>query len=532
MTSSTKLVQQPILFKDILKILKKNAFLNNPYPIFLSIKILKDSSLSEDALQFLLQDILGLESLFSLPSDHKNQNFLPSPKTLERKFLLILAGNMPDFKTNSEFLLPLLNTTEVSENENSEVSDEGILEENSAKLMPVYFKQSNKANFKVMNSNNQILRLDDGGSEEDEEEEKRACVYKHNYEQNLFLYLDHLKDLIKDLNNQVNANNGIDKNKTNNTSDNFSTHQKMQLGELPSKMLLTKTKETNLLKNKQKIKAIKSSALLALGCFFEAKIPLDKQDDDVFKINLMSLKELHRHSEKELVQFHKKHLSLVYNLILNDEKTMVLYQTGAQINNLLPNNLMDLAILANFAKFQENGGVNSGYLLKPNNFLHDSKEEFLSHEAQKPKVLINITVLSGLQLKSPSIKKNIISPFVKIGLKGFEFDEQNNRIYKTNTVQNNGFNPIFEDKTCCEFVINRPELAVLYMEVWDEAEEIIEAKFLGWFGVPVTCMRSGFRVAPLRDANLQIIDKSLLFCQVKVRSLMEEEEVKKNEEEK
>jgi len=486
------------------------------------LKLGKDSSLSEEALHAIILEILGQESIVSLPADHKFQTILPSPKALERKFLLIFAGNMPDLKLSSEYLIPLLNTTEVSENEGSEAgSEEGILDENPARLisvLPIYSNKVSKANFRVLNSNNLIMRFDDVGSEEDEEEEKRSSVFKHNYEQNLAAYLDHLKLLIKDPNANF-QNDGFEKNKSNVMSSN--NHCK-DSGELFQKILPKMIhKPEPIKKYKQKIKAIKSNALLSLGMFFEAKIPIEKPDEDIFKINTLRSKDLRKHPEKEFINFHKKHISLVYNMLLNDEKALFFYQTGAQINCLQRQNPLDLSILANFTKFQENGGCNSGYLLKPPSYLHDSKEEEeLKDESMKPKMLLNLTILSASQLKS-STNKRAISPYVEIGLiGGVSIDEQSNKIYRTNIVENNGFNPIFDDKMNCEFQIYNPELTVIYMQVWDEDEVQLENKFLGWYGVPVTCIRTGIRIVPLRDVNLGIIDWSLLLCKVEMRNLI------------
>lgn len=546
-SSSANLSQtNPIFFKNILKFLKKNAFLNNPFPLFLSLRIMKDSTLSEEALQLMIQDIIGLDSLFLLPADHKNQSLLPSPKSLERKFILILAGNMPDLKSASDYLVPLLNTTEMSDGGasdcNADGSEEEILDENPAKMisaMTIYSNKNNKTNFRVMNSNNLIMRLDDAGSEEDEEEEKRASVFKQQYEGNLLLYLEHLKEMIKDdslRNNHIAE--GFEKDKYKQNS--IPLHQKIKSPEIPQKLpigIIPKNSDKNI-KTKTKIKAIKSNGLLALGGFFEAKIPLDKPDEDIYKINTILMKELSKGSLKKWIEFHRKHLSLVYNLIEDEDKALLLYQTGAQINNLQPqNNPQDLSVLVNFSKFQENGGYNSGYLLKPAVFLHDSKNENdqtmnisngdnhkkLEEEASvllKPKVCIHMTILSASQLKCPSIKK-VVSPFIEIGIKGLDIDEQSNKIFRTNTVENNGFNPIFDDKICCEFFIRKPEFAVIYVQVWDEGEEMSESHFLGWYGVPATCIRSGFRIIPLRDWDLAVIEKSTLFCKVEVKNLME-----------
>ena len=452
---------------------------------------------------------------------------LPSPKVLQRKFLLILAGNMPDLKSNSEYLIPLLNTTEYSENGGSHEagSDEGILDENPAKTisaMPIYSNKNNKANFRVLNSNNLILRLDDQASDEDEEEEKRGSAYKYPYEQNLFLYLDHIKDLIKDPSNNNNWNNGLEKSdKKPGFTTNFSRNPENNDISYNRSHIKLKEKPEKFIKPKQKIKAIRSNSLLTLGSFFEAKIPIDKPDEDIYRINTVGLKDLHKHKEEDLVFFHQKHLSLVYNNIVNDEKIMYFFQSGAHINYVQPHNALDLSILVNFAKFQENGGPNSGYLLKSCNTTAISPSKIIEmtpKTIEKPsKLHISITVLSASQLKSPGIRKQV-SPFIEVGLKGLEVDEQMNRIYRTKTIEKNGFNPIFDDMVLCEFVIIGQDLAVIYMQVWDENEELaIENRFLGWFGVPVSCIRSGLRVAPLRDASLAVIDGSLLFCKVDVK---------------
>lgn len=514
--------QSPIFLKDVLKALKKNAFLNNKFPLFISIKLLKDTHLSEDGLRDTIIENLGEENLFVLPAEHKNHVKLPSPHALERKFILILAGNMPDLKSGSEYLVPLLNTTEYSENDASETkSEEGILDENPSKMtstFSIYSHKSNKANnFKIMNSNNMILRLDEAGSEEDEEEEKRASLYKQTYEANLLVYLEQLKENIKGYSQQNDHKKGLNSyNFPNNHREKYGT------GEIQRKFipkLSPKIIEKQYRSNKPKIKALKNNGLLSLGGFFEARIPLEKPDEELYKINTYGIKDLKKHKKTELIRFHQRHLSLVYNFVLEETNEMLLYQTGAQINYFHPNGCQDLAVLANFSKFQENGGCNSGFLLKPASFLQEVfMEESKTTEVYKAKMFLNITILSASQLKSSENNKPV-SPFIEIGLKGCDFDEQNNKIYRTKTVLNNGFNPIFDDNVLCEFSICQPELTVVYFQVWDQGHELEESRLLGWYAVPVNCIRGGFRVVPLRDLYLAIIDKSVLFCKVETRAV-------------
>lgn len=432
---------------------------------------------------------------------------------------------MPDLKSASEYLVPMLNTTEYSENEGSDArTEEGILDENPAKMVStisLYSHKNNKANnFKIMNSNNLILKLDDGGSEEDEEEEKRACLYKQTYEANLLVYLENVKENLKEL--DQNAQQSFMKKHQPNSYNNSTNYNKDKILSpgLPSKSFhkISPKYVEKKYRKKNKIKALKNNGLLSLGCFFESHIPIDKQDEDLYKINTIGIKDLKKHPHNDFIQFHKKHLSLVYNYAVEETNEMLLYQTGAQINNFQPNNYQDLSILTNFSKFQENGGYNSGYLLKPANFLHETKKDNIMDQSMlKPKIYLNVVVFSASQLKCSENNKSV-SPWIEIGLKGSDLDEKNNKIYRTMVVSNNGYNPIFEDKISCEFVIHQPELSVLYFQVWDHVSELEESKFLGWYGVPVNCIRGGFRIVPLRDLDLSIIDKSLLFCKVEIRT--------------
>ena len=158
--------------------------------------------------------------------------------------------------------------------------------------------------------------------------------------------------------------------------------------------------------------------------------------------------------------------------------------------------------------FKDNGGC--GYILKPFYMLHDYKYTFnpTIPNAYHP-IQLNIKVISGRQLpKIPNRKKGeCASPQVEISISGFNCD-QGKQV--TNTISNNGFNPIWD--YTCKFTINMPELATLLLVVKDTSAPTLASKsVLAYHSIPVSCIQSGYRIVPLFQSGKQI-PLADLFC--------------------
>jgi hypothetical protein len=192
----------------------------------------------------------------------------------------------------------------------------------------------------------------------------------------------------------------------------------------------------------------------------------------------------------------------------------------------------DAPVWLNQAKFSDNGGC--GWVLKPSCFLemqpegangsspslpawlqpYQKKNSKRNLEIQPNKVqqTLVLTVISGHYLPKPngSPKGQIIDPYVRAVLSGAPEDSME---YKTRSVENNGFNPEWGERV--EFPLTYPQLATLMLVV---EENLYDGKqqFIGQYGVPVSCLRPGFRVVPLKNKAGSPEDWAYIFCHVQL----------------
>lgn len=142
-----------------------------------------------------------------------------------------------------------------------------------------------------------------------------------------------------------------------------------------------------------------------------------------------------------------------------------------------------VAMQLNDSKFRENG--NCGYVLKP--------QYMISRDAApEPGVILDVHILSGQQL--PKLRGGeegeVIDPYVLLKIFGLPPDEAE---FKTSTVHNNGFNPIWDEVV--SFQVSNPEVAIISFTVYDH--DIGANYFIGYAAVPIACLRPGLRVLSL-----------------------------------
>jgi len=158
------------------------------------------------------------------------------------------------------------------------------------------------------------------------------------------------------------------------------------------------------------------------------------------------------------------------------------YQTGSE------------PMWLNDGKFLDNGG--SGYVLKPP-YLRE-KVTFNPEGKAKPVITLTITILSASQLpkvegKESKDKGMVINPYVSVIIDGPSSDR---RSFRTKTVKNNGFNPVF--KNDFKIPLAYPEMDLISFLVHD-ADFVSSDNFIGQYVLPVTCLREGFRIITLKD---------------------------------
>ncbi|XP_029205460.2 1-phosphatidylinositol 4,5-bisphosphate phosphodiesterase eta-2-like isoform X3 [Acropora millepora] len=152
-------------------------------------------------------------------------------------------------------------------------------------------------------------------------------------------------------------------------------------------------------------------------------------------------------------------------------------------------------------KFKSNG--NCGYVLKPYVMCGDdskfdpmTRKEIIGVQRK----VCKIRVISGQQLPKPknSIlgdRGEIIDPFVEIEVTGIPADNCKRR---TKTVIDNGFNPVWEETIT--FTLTFPNLAIFRFVVWDE--DPVGRDFIGQVTLPFPSIMEGYRHVHL-DGNQQ-----------------------------
>lgn len=153
-------------------------------------------------------------------------------------------------------------------------------------------------------------------------------------------------------------------------------------------------------------------------------------------------------------------------------------------------------------RFRQNGSC--GYVLKPSTLTAE-----VNSISEKPQRW-TINILRGFKLpKSETRRKGNLSnadatncntnPYVQISLKEGDMCGKE-IIYTTDTVKNNGLNPIWNDQVGFSFVSTKPSIAMLVFSVWNKIENHSDG-FIGAAALPLSCIREGYRSVAFLDAN-------------------------------
>lgn len=166
----------------------------------------------------------------------------------------------------------------------------------------------------------------------------------------------------------------------------------------------------------------------------------------------------------------------------------------------------------NQGRFLING--KSGYVLKPA-YMRDPASEFdpvtLTRGDWLQHKMLHIMVISGQQLPKLSKKKSsIVDPLVRVEVYGVPDD---NAETKTSTIDNNGFNPEWNENM--EFNVHVPELALVRFTVEDH-DSATSNEFVGQYTLPFNSLRMGYRHVPLLNKNGDVLPSAGLFVYIMV----------------
>ncbi|XP_023182381.1 1-phosphatidylinositol 4,5-bisphosphate phosphodiesterase delta-1 isoform X2 [Xiphophorus maculatus] len=165
----------------------------------------------------------------------------------------------------------------------------------------------------------------------------------------------------------------------------------------------------------------------------------------------------------------------------------------------------------NQGRFRPNGFC--GYILKPA-FQRSLSSQFnpqsLTNGPWLQKKILHVMVISAQQLPkvNKDKEKSIVDPLVKVEIQGVAAD---NAKKMTNHIENNGFNPMWNEKF--EFPISVPELALLLFVV-EDYDTASQNDHIGQYCLPLTSVQNGYRQVPLLTKKGVSIPSAGLFVHI------------------
>lgn len=159
----------------------------------------------------------------------------------------------------------------------------------------------------------------------------------------------------------------------------------------------------------------------------------------------------------------------------------------------------DSPLMLNDGMFLQNGGC--GYVLKPPAVMGTAAPR------GAPTTLLRIRVLSGTCLPKPNgdTVGETIDPYVQVTVHdvvvGSESSKEDYKSssYSTLIINDNGFNPMWNESVFHEFEIQFPQVAMVQIAL-QESDVTLDEKIAS-ASIPFSCLRRGYRSIQLHDLN-------------------------------
>jgi len=85
--------------------------------------------------------------------------------------------------------------------------------------------------------------------------------------------------------------------------------------------------------------------------------------------------------------------------------------------------------------------------------------------------------------------------------------------FKTQVVQNNGFNPRWDETM--QFTVTCPQLALIMFRVLDDVPAVKDAT-IAQYCLPMRCLQTGYRMIELRDMQGERLGPTSLFVHIAI----------------
>uniref|UniRef100_A0A667XAQ8 Phosphoinositide phospholipase C n=1 Tax=Myripristis murdjan TaxID=586833 RepID=A0A667XAQ8_9TELE len=451
-----------ITFKAVIETINKYAFINNQYPVILSIEnhcTIQQQKKIAQCLREILGDKLDLGDILS-----RDCKTLPSPQSLQGK-ILIKGKRLPAYLS--------------ADIEEGDVSDDDSADEieDDFKLKSSNWNNGNghhQVESQIRKKLDSLLKESQIGDKEDSESFSIRALLR-------------------------------------------ATHQGLQKN---LRQVRPRTAGTPRKDDETEQRSVKPGGVYQLCCLAGVTLPhaqpvtLSGTPGDVLSFSETRAQSLVNHRAEDFLAFNQRQLSRIYpsayRIDSSNFNPQFYWNVGCQLvalNYQTEGRMMQL----NRAKFMVNGGT--GYVLKPPPMCKGSFNPFSDDPLPAyPKKQLILKIISGQQLPKPpdsmlGDRGEIIDPFVEVEIIGLPVDcckEQ------TRVVDDNGFNPVWEETL--SFTLHMAEVALVRFLVWDH--DPIGRDFVGQRTVAFSSLMPGYR-----HVYLEGLTEASIFVHVSVHDI-------------
>ncbi|KAJ8410733.1 hypothetical protein AAFF_G00186900 [Aldrovandia affinis] len=492
-----------ITFKSVIETINKYAFINNEYPVILSIENHCNIQQQKKIAQH-LREIFG-DKLDVRGSLNKDSKTLPSPNYLKGK-ILIKGKRLPPYLSAD------VEEGEVSDDDSADEIEDDFKLKNSSSNGPSQHQVESYIRKKL----DSLLRESQIGDKEDTDSFSIRALLRATHE-----------GLHMNLRQNSNLKGSLKKSQSRSFISNLK-HKRHSKSRFRSQS--SDTEEDGLQeasgkdagqfnRGGRRRKTMKLSRDLSDLVVFTNSVASPECLEESTPGNVLSFSEtraqqLVHHRAERLISFNQRQLSRIYpsayRIDSSNFNPQAYWNVGCQLvalNYQTEGRMMQL----NRSKFMVNG--NSGYVLKPQPMCKGSFNPFCDDPFPAyPKKQLVLKIISGQQLPKPpdsmlGDRGEIIDPFVEVEIIGLPVDcckEQ------TRVVDDNGFNPVWEETL--SFTLHMAELALVRFLVWDH--DPIGRDFVGQRTVAFSSLMPGYR-----HVYLEGLTEASIFIHVTVHDI-------------
>ncbi|XP_035478412.1 1-phosphatidylinositol 4,5-bisphosphate phosphodiesterase eta-1 isoform X3 [Scophthalmus maximus] len=500
-----------IPFKSVIETINKYAFINNQYPVILSIENHCSIQQQKKIAQY-LREIFGdkLDVGDALSRDSKT---LPSPNSLQGK-ILIKGKRLPSYLSADA------EEGEVSDDDSAdEIEDDFKLKSSNGnghhqveshirKKLDSLLKESRIGDKEDTDSFSirALLRATHQGLQKNLRQSSRGVLKKSQsrsfittLKQKTGCFSDSLSPLERHSKSRLSCQ-SVDKEEDGQEKSGREAGGQFNRGGRKRKTMKLSRDLSNLV--------VFTNSIASQECLNEGT------PGDVLSFSETRAQSLVNHKAEQFLAFNQRQLSRIYpsayRIDSSNFNPQFYWNVGCQLvalNYQTEGRMMQL----NRSKFMVNGGI--GYVLKPPPMCKGSFNPFSDDPLPAyPKKQLILKIISGQQLPKPpdsmlGDRGEIIDPFVEVEIIGLPVDcckEQ------TRVVDDNGFNPVWEETL--SFTLHMAEVALVRFLVWDH--DPIGRDFIGQRTVAFSSLMPGYR-----HVYLEGLTEASIFVHVSVHDV-------------